>query len=461
MVPYLGGSYYGAAELVGSDAAVSKPSQKPKLSRHKQLAEAYISLLLFMVVYCARPEDWIPGLSNVPLAKIAGVLALAAFGLSVSQIRQRLPREVTFLILLTGQLFVTVPMASVWRGGALSTTLDFAKIVLIVLVMVMAVNTASRLRRLLFVQASSVAAISAVAVWKGRELSGRLEGVLNGNYSNPNDLAVSIVISLPLCLALLFLTKNPIWKAAWVLAIVTMAYATLLTGSRAGFISLAIAASVCLWEFAVRGRRPYLLGLAAALGAVLLVSSASMLGERLKETFSADDPSSSTAYASSQQRAQLLWRSIELTAKHPLFGVGPGNFAIMSGIWHVTHNSYTQISSEGGIPALIFYVAILWYGFKNLKRIRQFSSRNREAKLLAGALRASLAGFVVGSFFASYAYQFFPYFLVIYTTVLLRIAKRSTDGQEITQPTIQTEPEHVRTETSEPRLVWHRAEVQS
>ena len=62
------------------------------MSKHKQLAEAYVALLLFMVVYCARPEDWIPGLSNVPLAKIAGVLALAAFGLSVSQIRQRLNR---------------------------------------------------------------------------------------------------------------------------------------------------------------------------------------------------------------------------------------------------------------------------------------------------------------------------------------------------------------------------------
>ncbi len=69
-----------------------------------------------MVVYCARPEDWIPGLSNVPLAKIAGVLALVAFVLSLGQIRQRLPREVIFIILLTGQLFVTVPMVSCVAG---------------------------------------------------------------------------------------------------------------------------------------------------------------------------------------------------------------------------------------------------------------------------------------------------------------------------------------------------------
>jgi O-antigen ligase len=392
-------------------------------------------------------------LSSVPLAKIAGVLALVAFLLSLDQIRQRLPREVIFVILLTGQLFLTVPMSSVWRGGAFSTTLDFAKVVLIVLVMVMAVNTAPRLRRLLCIQAASVAAISAVAVWKGRVLGGRLEGVLNGNYSNPNDLAVSIVISLPLCLALLFLSKSAVWKAAWALAMVIMVYATLLTGSRAGFITLAITASVCLWEFAIRGRRLYLVSLTCVLVGALLVSSGSTLGDRLRDTFSSDDPSSSTAYTSSQQRQQVLWRSLEITAKHPLFGVGPGNFPIVSGSWHVTHNSYTQMSSEGGIPALIFYAAILWCGFKNLERTRKFSSGNTQVKLLAGALRASLAGFVVGSLFASYAYQFFPYFLVAYTTVLLRIAKGHAAQPKKIQPAIQTEPELLR-EAFEPELTW-------
>src|SRR5580658_3001487 len=196
MVPDLGVSRFGSEELTTAGAVTLVPSSQRKRSRHKQLAEAYISLLLFMVVYCARPEDWIPGLSSVPLAKIAGVLALIAFLLSLDQIRQRLPREVIFVLLLTGQLFLTVPMATVWRSGAFNTTLDFSKVVLIILVMVVAVNTAPRLRRLLSIQAASVAAISVVAAWKGRVVDGRLEGVLNGNYSNPNDLAISIVISL-------------------------------------------------------------------------------------------------------------------------------------------------------------------------------------------------------------------------------------------------------------------------
>src|SRR3982074_3327110 len=97
------------SEAVTSDTGSGRV--KRKISRHTQLAGAYVSLSLFMVVYCARPQDWIPGLSTAPLAKIAGVLALIAFLLSVGQIRQRLPREVIFLFLLTAQLFATVPMS--------------------------------------------------------------------------------------------------------------------------------------------------------------------------------------------------------------------------------------------------------------------------------------------------------------------------------------------------------------
>jgi O-antigen ligase len=424
---------------------------KRKLSRHTTLTEAYVALLLFMVVYCARPEDWIPGLSNAPLAKIAGILALIAFLLSIGQIRQRLSPEVIFLLLLTVQLFATVPMSPVWKGGAFQKTVDFAKVGLIVLVMVMAVNTANRLRQLLFIHATSVAAISAVAVWKGRMLSGRLNGVLNGNYSNPNDLALSLVISLPLCLYLLFLTKNALWRAAWALAMLVMVYAVFLTGSRAGFATLAISSAVCLWEFAVRGRRPYLVVCGVVVGIVLWVSSGAIVGQRLKGTFDSNEDVAAS-YSSSEQRQQLLWQSIKVTAQHPLFGVGPGNFQQISGNWHETHNSYTQMSSEGGIPALIFYLLILSYGFKNIRRTKQLSTRKKEFRLLAGALNASLAGFVVGSFFASDAYQFFPYFLVAYTTTLLRVATKCASESRKDEPFRKTAPGDLYATTIESKL---------
>ncbi len=399
-------------------------SVRRRISRRIPLAGAYVSLLLFMVIYCARPEDWIPGLSVVPLAKMAGGLALLALMFSLRQLRSSLPREVIYLILLVGQLFLAAAMSTVWRGGAVLQTLDFAKVLLIIIVMSVALNTASRLRRLIFVQAASVAVIAAVAVWKGHLLLGRLEGTLGAYYSDPNDLALAIIISLPLCLALLFLSRGAVQKVAWGLAIAVMLYAVFSTGSRGGFVALIVTAAVFLWEFAIQGRRLYLLALAVLAGVLLWQSSGGLLVGRLKGTFNLKEDSVVTE-ASAEARKQLFLRSVEVTKQHPLFGVGPGNFQEISGFWHETHNAFTQLSSEGGVPAFALYVLILWCGFKNLRATKRLASGRTESSLFARALLASLAGYVAGSVFLSVAYAFFPYFLVAYTTALFGIGKRS------------------------------------
>ena len=351
-------------------------------------------------------------------------MALLALLFSLSEIRSSLPREVVYLVILIGQLFLASVLSPVWPGGAVLTTLDFAKVLLVVIVMFAAVNSTRRLRQLISIQAASVGVIAAVAIWKGRSLGGRLEGMLGGNYSNPNDLALAIVISLPLCLGLLFLTRNKVWKFAWALAMLAMVYVVFLTGSRGGFLSLVVMAATALWEFAIRGRRRYLIGLVALAGAILWISSNGMLASRLTGTFNSEEDVAS-AYGSSQQRQELFWQSVDVTEKHPLFGIGPGNFPILSGSWHVTHNAYTQVSSEGGLPALVLFGLVLWLGCNNVRKSKRLGRGQKEITILAGSLNASLAGFIVGSVFASTAYQFFPYFLVAYSTALLAISKKS------------------------------------
>jgi O-antigen ligase len=75
------------------------------------------------------------------------------------------------------------------------------------------------------------------------------------------------------------------------------------------------------------------------------------------------------AIDSSMERKELLKRSLLETIKHPIFGLGAGQFAVaVAGEklkkgewapWLGTHNSYTQVSSECGIPALICYLAVI------------------------------------------------------------------------------------------------------
>ena len=436
--------------------ATDSVSAQSHTSQRKPLVGAYIALVLFVVIYWGRPEDWIPGLSNVPLAKIAGIVAILASVFSLQHIRNRVPREVTYLFLLFGQLFLASLLSPVWRGGALLKTVDFAKILVVVVVMTVAVNTTRRLRLLIFVQAASVAIIAAVSVLKGgHSLDGRVGGMLGGDYSNPNDLALAIVISLPLCFGLLFLTKNKVWRTVWALAILEMAYAVFLTGSRGGFIALTISTVVCLWHVAIRGRRRYLLVLVPLAGVIFWLHSGDMLIKRFNGTFNSQN-TTAEAYGSSLQRQQLFWRSIDVTKEHPLFGVGPGNFAELSGSWHESHNTFTQVSSEGGFPSLILYVLILWHGFTNLRTSKRLAARRAELWLLTGVLHASLIGYVVGSVFDSVGFQFFPYLLVAYTTALFSIVKKNAShSQKAKFASHSSLKSEAYAETTEPDMSWH------
>jgi O-antigen ligase len=387
------------------------------------MAAAYKCLVLFMAVYCARPGDWVPGLSAIPLAKISGFFALASFGLSIAFTGRgvlRLPRETWYLILLLGQMSLAAVFSPVWRGGALQVALgDFPKVVLITIVITLTATNLLRLRRLLFVQTCSAVIIALVSIVKFPLVSGRLTSVVGGIYGNPNELAIVAALAFPFCFAFVLGTASLIRKFFWAFAMLVITCAVLFTYSRAGLLALLTAVGICVWEFCVIGKRPGLLLLAAIVGlAIILLAAPARYATRVRSIVKpGEDPT-----GSAEARRALLVRSLEITAQHPLLGVGPGNFQVLSGNWHDTHNSYTQMSSEAGVLALIFFLAILRRSLINVREVKRLANGKAEL-LLAGGLRASLLAFAVGSFFGSLAYHFFPYFLVGYASALGRFAQ--------------------------------------
>ena len=183
---------------------------------------------------------------------------------------------------------------------------------------------------------------------------------------------------------------------------------------------------MCVWKMGVKRRRLSLILLIPLAVMVFWLYAGKLLRVRFEEGNA--DPAtrnqSSRAYDSSQGRLRLLTQSLKVTAQHPLLGVGPGNFEIVSGMWHVTHNSYTQMSAEGGIPAFVLYVLIFWRGISNLRTARKYSKTTKGVRVFSIALEASFAAYLVGSFFLSDGYLLFPYYLVAYTSSLLLIVKR-------------------------------------
>ena len=413
----------------GRHVAAAGTSFSPRdLGKNSEpLKGAYIWLTVFYLVYCARPEDWIPGLQFVPLAKISGLFAIIGLLLSIGRSKRSLrdfPREALYLMLLIGLFFISAMFSPVWKGGAFLHTLDFAKVLVAWALTFLAVTSLARLRRVLFIQAASVAVVSIVSMAKGASHP-RLDGVLGGIYSNPNDLGFAIVLSLPFFLAFLLRTSSILRKAAWTIALLITISALFLTASRGAFITFLVAGTVSLWHFGIKGRRAYLIGVAAAIAIVVGTAAGGQLKDRLLAMSGEglETSSQSSAYGSFEQRRILISRSLEGIEHYPILGIGLRNFPSYSGVWRDAHVTYLQIAVEGGIPVLVLYLVFFARGFANLRKLRRMNDADPESKLFAGALHSSLVGFLVGALFAPEAYQYFPYFAVAYTAVLLRIAQ--------------------------------------
>jgi O-antigen ligase len=408
---------------------IGEADGKLPAARTKAASSAFFWLSAFFVVYCARPEDWVPGLKYFPLAKITGICALWGLykiGGLRSQVLRRLPRESSYLLALIAVFYFSAVFSPIWPGGALSHAIDFSKCYIVWLLTFLLVTDFAKFRRVVFIQAACVAVIALVSVVKGHS-EPRLAGVLGGIYSNPNDLAFAIVLSLPFCLAFLLSAKSGLKKVAWLCAMLMMAVTLALTASRAGFVDLMVAGTVCLWHFGVKGKRPFLIVATAVLGLLVMLAAGRTLKDRLVATASEEDSVNGEdlgARGSFEARRYLMEQALRGIKQYPILGIGINNFITYSGDWHEVHMSYLQIAVEGGIPALILYLLFFSRGFSNLRTLRQVRNPNPETTLFVGALHSSLVGFVVGALFAPEGYQFFPYFTVGYTSALLAIMQQ-------------------------------------
>lgn len=394
-------------------------------SKREILSGPFFWLSAFYLTYCGRPGDLLSFLAPIPLAKITGILAVLSLISSIGKAPRQfkdLPKEAVYLSVLIGLLFVSAFLSPVWKGGAFFSTIDFAKVYVAWALTFLLVTTVSRLRRIIFIQCASVIAVCALAVIEGHSVP-RLDGVIGGFYSNPNDMAFAIVLCFPFCLAFLLSSKNAVQKLFWAGGMFAMAIALILTASRAGFIDMVFAGTVCLWRFGVKGKRPALIVATAVIGIGLVLVS----GQRLMQRFAAisgealSTEEQETAKASYEERKQLMQRSLDAIAHYPILGVGVENFAIYSGMWKQVHASYLQIAAEGGIPVLILYLLFFGRGFANLTKLQSLQNIDADTALFTGAMKASLVGFIVGACFAPEAYQYFPYFTVCYTSVFLAI----------------------------------------
>ncbi len=390
---------------------------------------AYRGLILFTILLYLRPNDLLP-IGTFPVVKILTIGTLAIFffdRLGQGGPLSIMPQPFRYLLVLNLLAVISIPMGLDPSASFAAFTDLFLKILLIFLLMINVVTSFRRLRFIIevtVVSATIVGAMTLVDFAQGKNLVEyyRATGAFGGIFANPNDLALSMNMLIPFAIYL-GLTR-PRMRFMYFVCGMLLGATSVVTYSRAGFLSMAIGGAFFLVK--ISRRYPAALGVGAVGALGLLASSPG----RIFTIFSGGGGNTSAADSASQ-RWDLIKRSFEAAGVNPfrwLFGVGIDNFHIVSYKDLVNHNAYLQVFNEIGLPALCFYIlflsSVVAVSTRIVKRYRR-DRRYRQVWLMAVAIQTSLVVYVIGSFFASVAYLWYVYYPAAFAVCLQQLLRHA------------------------------------
>jgi hypothetical protein len=244
-------------------------------------------------------------------------------------------------------------------------------------------------------------------------------------YSNANDLGIQLAISLSGFLYL-SMQRALVLRLFGFIGFPVALFYMLKTGSRGAFLACGVFVAVTFLYSRGVAKVAVIAGVAVTLAVAALAIPSSTLSRlvlifldpqeeaRSEETYTQQEIYS---IGSQMARWELVKLSLWCTVTNPLFGVGPGEFidyvageaakkSQRSG-WAGTHNAYTQVSSECGLPGAFCYIAVLWLAIRTAYRL-MIQSRGHpaltEMNKMAFALLATTATFAVCALFHHIAY---------------------------------------------------------
>ncbi len=408
-------------------------------------ATVFTSIVVFIIF--SRFSELVSTLfrTGIPLVLIFGGLALVAviidgrLLLGFDSVQGKTLIAFTVWMILAG-------IFGVWRGGSYGViTSIWLKSLTIFFMVVGSTRNKKDLRWVMVALAAAAAFVVFQSYVFGTGDAERgavsFQGSTTMTFSNANGLALSLVVGLPFVLFFAMNAQTMLIRIACYGILAIGSFALLKTGSRGGLLALGVILLLIFLRVSVIQKFLMVLFVTLSLtaGISILPRSAterfrSILGVvQSEEAFSADE--------SRKTRAKLFFESVLMTAQHPLLGVGPGNFlfeaakdAEESGRrsnWVESHNCYTKVSSETGVPGLLMFGTVM---FLSIWRIRGlYRSATKQGNLywanLSFCTYLSFCAYALFSTFDNGAYLYGLPLLSGLVVSILAVAKRDMSRQ--------------------------------
>lgn len=395
---------------------------------------SYIGLYMFSILVLFRPYELIPGLGFLSATAFYFAIATLAIFIPTQFAAEgnltSFPTEVKAVLAMAGIALITIPIAKDPGMAWEAFNEPFVKAVLMFVVMVNVVRTRRRLVGMMWLSLSIGVVLSYLAL--GMYMRGEMtvEGyrvgeVIGGMFENPNEMSMHLIMMLPLAVALGLATKNKAAKFIYFATAIILVSANFITFSRGGFLGLIGSMAVLAWKLGRKNRlNVTIVGVIATVLALILAPG--NFGIRVLSIFIPG----LDAVGSSDQRRELLERSIIVTLRNP-WGIGIGNFPIVGIHNLVSHNAYTQVSSELGLLGLAAYLIFMISPFRKLSAIERTLFTEDDHSwfyYVSVGLQASIVAYLISSFFASVAYNWFIYYLIAYAVAFRRVYRLEAES---------------------------------
>ena len=422
---------------------------------------AFVGVMLWTWIGIMNPHKLAYGfIYNAPVATIVGIVTLIA--LFTTRDRVKLPTAPPMVFI---GLFVAWTVATtVFAIYSAESTLQLQKVLkiqLMIFVTAAVLYKWEHIRLFIWVNVLSLAfygvkgGIYTVTTGGGGRVWGPSGGFISGN----NELALALIMAIPLMHFLRLTTPHPWVKRALLAMMILSAISALGTQSRGGLIAIAAMGAVLWW------RAPNKL-VHAIIVSILAVSIWSFMPESWHERM---DTIRNYEEDGSAMGRIFAWQTAINIANDRVFGAGydmyynpvfaayapgAGGSKFDPTIARAAHSIYFQVLGEHGYIGVFLFMMVWLTAWRMAAGLRRDTRDDPNLGWLyhfGGMIQVSLVGWAAGGAFLSLAYWDFPYNLVVAIVVAQRWRQEHTELPEVEPP---VPPDDLESRSAGQRALW-------
>lgn len=335
--------------------------------KHWLQAAAFATLWLFVFAIPWEDSVVLPGVGTA--SRFAGLLAFAVGVVSVARKDGVAVRRPAAFLLPFAFLCVWTVASVQWapdRGDAVAYAFTLVQLFLMSWLVWQLCRDAADRHRLM--QAYVLGCYVSVASTVQQYMSGNaIEGLAVERFTaagfNPNYLASTLALGIPMAWHLVLGSRGRATTLLNFLAIPAIIVAIVLTGSRGGLITAALAFTVVPLTYAKLGPR-------VQVTVVAVLAGIGLAAYWLAPAFEENLPSGIERFADIPEQLQSgdltgrgeIWRAgLEMFRDHPVRGVGAGGFSESIrpylGAGKTAHNAFLNVAAQMGAVGLALFLA--------------------------------------------------------------------------------------------------------